>query len=70
MKNTDISRYADYNTPYTTGNSMEEVIQKLENTAKTLFQWFSNNQIKANSDKCHFLCNSNREVSLTIETKK
>ena len=49
---------------------MEEVIQKLENAAKTLFQWFSDNQMKANPDKCHFICNSNSEVSLTIETQK
>ena len=70
MENIDIASYADDNTPYTTGNSMEEVIQKLENAAKTLFQWFSDNQMKANPDKCHFLCNSNSEVSLTIETQK
>ena len=37
MENIEIASYADDNTPYTTGNSMEEVIQKLENTAKTLF---------------------------------
>ena len=43
MKNTDIASYADDNTPYTTGNSIEEVIQKLENAAKTLFQWFRDN---------------------------
>ena len=49
---------------------MEEVIQKLENAAKMLFQWFSDNQIKANPDKCHFLRNSKSEVSLTIETQK
>ena len=70
MENIDIASYADDNTPYTTGNSMEEVIQKLENAAKTLFQWFSDNQMKANPDKCYFLCNSNSEVSLTIETQK
>ena len=70
MENIDIASYADDNTPYTTGNSMEEVIQKLENAAKTLFQWFSDNQMKANPDKCHFLCNSNSEVSLTMETQK
>ena len=70
MENIDIAGYADDDTPYTTGNSMEEVIQKLENAAKTLFQWFSENQMKANPDKCHFLCNSNNEVSLTIETQK
>ena len=70
MENIDIASYADDNTPYTTGNSMEEVIQKLENTAKTLFQWFSDNQTKANLDKCHFLCNSSSELCLTIETQK
>ena len=34
MENTDIASYADDNTPYTTENSIEEVIQKLENAAK------------------------------------
>ena len=62
MENIDIASYADDNTPYTTGNLIEEVIQKLENATKKLFQWFSDNQMKANPDKCHFLCNSNSEV--------
>ena len=38
MENIDIASYADDNTPYTTGNSMKEVIQKLENAAKTGFK--------------------------------
>ena len=63
MENIDIVSYADDNTPITTGNSIEEVIQKLENAAQTSFQWFSDNKTKANPDKCHFLCNSNNEVS-------
>ena len=70
MENIDIASYADDNTPYTTGNSIEEVIQKLENAAKTLFQWFSDNQMKANPDKCHFLYSTNSEVSLNIENQK
>ena len=70
MENIDIASYPDDNTPYTTRNSMEEVIQKLENAAKMLFEWFSDSQMKANPDKCHFLSNSNSQVSLTIETQK
>ena len=70
MENIDIANFADDNTPYTTGNSTEEVIRKLENAAQTLFQCFNDNQKKATSDKCRFLCNSNIEVSLTIETQK
>ena len=40
MKHNDIASYVVDNTPYTTGNLIEEVIQKLENAAKTLLQWF------------------------------
>ena len=54
MKNINVASYADDNTPHTTGNSIEKVIQKLENAAKTLLQWFSDNQMKADPDKCHF----------------
>ena len=70
MENINIARYADDNTPNTTGNSIKEVIQKLENAAKTFFQWFSDNQMKANPGKCHFLCNSNTKVNLTFENQK
>ena len=70
MENIDIASYADDTTLYTTGNSIEEVIQILEEAAKMLFQWFSENQIKANPDNCHFLCSSNREVSLIIKNQK
>ena len=66
MKNIDIASYADGNTSYTTRNSIEEVIQKLESAAKTFFQGFSDNQMKADPDKCHFVCSSNSEVSLII----
>ena len=58
MEDIDIASYTDDNTPCTTGNSIEEVITKLGNAIKTFFQWFSDNQMKANPDKCHFLCNS------------
>ena len=64
-----MASYTDDNTLYITANSMDEVIEKLENAAKTLFRWFSDNEMKANPDKRHFLCSSNREVSLTIETQ-
>ena len=37
IENIDIASYADANMSYTTGNSIVERIQKLENAAKTLF---------------------------------
>ena len=70
MENIEIASYVDDSTPYTTGNSIEEVIQKLGNPAKALLQWFTDNQMKANPDKSHFLCSSNNDASLTIENQK
>ena len=70
VENIEIASYVDDSTPYTTGNSIEEVIQKLGNPAKALLQWFTDNQMKANPDKSHFLCSSNNDASLTIENQK
>ena len=38
IENTDTASYADDNTPYTTVNSVEEVIQKLEKSSKGSFR--------------------------------
>ena len=70
VENIEIASYVDNSTPYTTGNSIQEVIQKLGNPAKALLHWFTDNQMKVNPDKSHFLCSSNKEVSLTIENQK
>ena len=44
MYNNGFANSADNNrTPYTTGNSITEVTENLENALKTLFQWFSDN---------------------------
>ena len=42
----DFTSYAD-DTPYAIGNDMEDVIFKLQNSSKILFQWFMDNQMKA-----------------------
>ena len=47
----DIASYADDNTPYINDFYLEEVMQKL--TTNNLFEWFKNNHMKANTNKCH-----------------
>ena len=59
MNNTEFASYADGNTLNTIGNDIEDGIQRLQATLINLFQWFSNNKMKANADKCHFICRSN-----------
>ena len=58
INNINFASYADDNTPYTTNESAEKVIDKLEIEAKSLFNWFSDNQMKTNSDKYHLLISS------------
>ena len=53
MNETEFASYADDNAPYTSGQNINDVIRTLENDSVRLFKWFSNNQIKANKDKCH-----------------
>ena len=53
MNNIELASYSDDNTPYAVGNNIEKLIIKLQSVSKTLFQWFSDNQMKANSDKFH-----------------
>ena len=42
---------------------------KLQNLSKILFQWFMNNQMKTNPDKCHFICSTNDTVNLIVENQ-
>ena len=47
MNNTESASYANDNMLYAIWNNIEELIVKLQNPSKTLFQWFSNNQMKS-----------------------
>ena len=67
MDDIDIATFADDNTPCTIGSDREDVIFKLQNSSKILFQWFMDNQMKANPIKCHFICSTNDAVNLMVE---
>ena len=66
MNETDFALYVDDNMPYRTANTIDEVIQSLEHESMMLFQWFSDNQMKANISKCHLLVNKKDEVTIKI----
>ena len=70
MNDVDFASYADDNTPFFVGNDLDEVISNLQSASKTLFRWFTDNQMKANRDKCHFICSSNLKTSIIIENRQ
>ena len=70
MNDVEFASYADDNTPFFVGDDLNDVILKLQNASKTLFKWFNDNQMKANPDKCHFICSSSVKTSIMIENKQ
>ena len=69
---TDFASYADDNTPYTTGACVNDVIDKLKKTANDMFNWFAENEMKANADKCHLIlnCSDRKQIKINNETIK
>ena len=51
----ELSNYADDTTPYTHSDNINNLIEKLENSTTKLFEWFKDNHMKANPEKCHLL---------------
>ena len=56
--------------PFSVSDDLNDVILKLKNALKTLFQWFNDNQMKANPDKCHFIYSSSVKTSIMIKANK
>ena len=63
----DLSNYAEGTTPYAYDLELDKVIESLEKNIDQLFHWFSDNFLKANSDKCHLLIYSDENVALKIK---
>ena len=67
MNETEFASYADDNTPFASGQSIDNVMRTLENDSVRLFKWFSNNQMKVNKDKCHLFLSNKERVTLKKE---
>ena len=63
----DIASYVDDNTPYNFDFSLDNVISNLEKSTNSLLNWFRENHVKANADKCHLLVSSSESCTAKIE---
>ena len=61
QKDVNFAAYADDNTPYFCDKNLEVLLSKLQICALKLFEWFSNNYMKMNPNKCHLILSSNNE---------
>ena len=67
MNEIDLASYAEDNTPYAAGDSIEDVSNSLENDSTKLFQWFADNQMKANRNKCHLLISGSENIIINVD---
>ena len=63
----DFASYADGNTPFVSSDRLDDVFHSLKNTLLKLFDWFPNNQMKANPDKCHLLTSPTACIAIIIK---
>ena len=66
LKTIGFTGYADDNTPFVVRENTTNVIRVLEDIGKNLIKWFSDNQMKLNTDKCHVLLNSQGANTIKI----
>ena len=65
-RGTHFTGYADDNTPFVVRDNITDVIKALEEIGESLVNWFWNNVMKVNTDKCHLLLNSQEPNTLKI----
>ena len=66
IKNIDIASYADGSAPFVVENNIDSVITSLEQVSDALFNWFKNNRLKSNVNKCHVLVSTKKPVRIKI----
>ena len=65
----DIANYADDTTPYALNLKLENIVKLLEENADNLFDWFSNNYLKENPDKCLVLVNTTGSIRTNVRNE-
>ena len=67
MNEKNLTNYADDNTPYAIEKTIEAITSRLTDDGNILIEWFNNNYLKMNADKCHLLItNQDKNVCINI----
>ena len=67
VDNVDIANYGDDNTTYKEHENIDDLIKSVQDAVAKLFIWFSGNQMKGNTDKCHLLLSKDESSEIHIE---
>ena len=61
-----LANYADDNTQYATGKTLDELLNILEKETNIVLNWFKINEMKSNDDKCHLIVPNEFNVSVKL----
>lgn len=71
---TDFASYTDGNSVYKAFINKDNFTAYLQQSTEQLFKWFSDNQMKGSTDKCHLIISSDDpseiKISQLIDKKK
>ena len=56
----------DGNTIYCSNDCVNDVVASLSKSAKALFQWFPDNEMKGNTDKCHLIFSQESDAETCV----
>ena len=66
LKATYFTGYVDDNTSFVVRDNIADIMKALEKIGENLVNWFSDNEMKLNTSKCHLLLNSQEPNTLKI----
>ena len=66
LNETEICNYADDTTIYCSHKELQEVTLRLENDTVKLSNWFAENFVELNEEKCHLLVFGEKDIEISI----
>ena len=69
VEEVDIMSYTNDNTPCVCSENVDVTLEKLEEVGKVFFEWFSNNFLKTNTDKCNLILSTDEPFSINIDNE-
>ena len=62
----ELSCYTDDNILFASGQNYEKLVNSLQSTLNGMFEWYQENNFKANADKCHLFMSPFSNNKMTI----
>ena len=66
MNDAKIANYADDNTAFSVGKSIDDLLAKLENETSVILEWFRINEMRSNDDKCNLIVAKNDNLHINV----